>query len=103
MSPNRNYISGRTMEYARKKFWEDQGHKVIRAAGSHGLYDLVTFSPNGTVQGIQCKVTDSVGKAEAMLARWKTNPPLPDRATNQFIQTLEVKVKHEKGVRSATV
>ena len=100
---NPQYVSGRAFEYARKKYWEDQKHKVVRAAGSHGIFDLITFGPNGTVQGIQCKLTDTVGKAEAMLAKWKTNPPIPDRACNQFLQVLEVKVKHEKGVRSVTV
>lgn len=39
--PNKKYESGRGLEYRIKDKLESQGYFVIRAAGSHGVADLV--------------------------------------------------------------
>jgi len=40
-----SYIKGRHYEYLMKKKLEKEGYKVIRAAGSHGEWDLVAIHP----------------------------------------------------------
>jgi Holliday junction resolvase len=52
--PNSNYRAGRDLEYAAAKDLEANGYFVIRAAGSHGLADLIGFKP-GEVLVVQCK------------------------------------------------
>ncbi len=66
---NRNYINGRAKEYRVKHAKERDGFVVIRASGSHGLFDLVAIRApgkrgtnsdhegrgDGLIQLIQCK------------------------------------------------
>jgi len=54
---NRNYNRGRAYEYKAKKALEQQGWTVIRAAGSHGPYDLIAFKEGQRVRCIQIKAT----------------------------------------------
>lgn len=52
---NRNYIRGANLERAVKKYYESQGFKAVRAAGSHGESDV--WATNGKVlYFIQCKI-----------------------------------------------
>lgn len=51
---NKNYIRGRNIEYKAKKELEAQGYTVIRASGSHGIFDLVAGNKDEVVW-IQCK------------------------------------------------
>ena len=68
--PNRNYLRGRAHEYQVKKELEKDGWLVIRAAGSHGLFDLVAIKQpsnyishkNGQILLIQCKTGKSYAK-----------------------------------------
>lgn len=41
--PNRHYERGRRLEYAARKYLEELGYTVTRAAGSKGFADLVAF------------------------------------------------------------
>jgi Holliday junction resolvase len=41
---NRNYINGRMREYQAIKELESNGEIVIRAAGSHGPFDIISFN-----------------------------------------------------------
>jgi len=100
---NKNYRSGRDLEYSRMKYYKSLGCRVIRASGSHGIFDLCIFHPNGSVWGIQCKLVDTLGKANALLEKWKSNPPIQDKVTNKFIQVLEVKVKGSNSIYTSVV
>jgi hypothetical protein len=53
--PNAKYRAGRDLEYAAAKDLEANGYLIIRAAGSHGLADLIAFKP-GEVLIVQCKL-----------------------------------------------
>ena len=44
---NTNYRRGVRAEYKAKKLLESTGYTVIRAAGSHGMFDLVALSRLG--------------------------------------------------------
>jgi Holliday junction resolvase len=48
LSPNPNYLRGVRAEYALKRLLEPHNYFVTRAAGSHGLADLVAYGPDGT-------------------------------------------------------
>ena len=52
--PNSKYRAGRDLEYAAARDLEDNGYFVIRAAGSHGLADLIAFKTE-QVLIVQCK------------------------------------------------
>lgn len=45
MSPNRNYLKGRRLEYKRKQFYESLTCHVLRSSGSHGKFDLTVIMP----------------------------------------------------------
>lgn len=54
--PNRNYVSGRFLEYSEKKFLESKGYLVIRSAGSHTPVDLFAAHEKNKLRLlIQCK------------------------------------------------
>jgi hypothetical protein len=61
--PNSNYRKGRRMEYAAKKILEAGGYTVIRAAGSHGPFDLVAVDWSGVIL-IQVKADCKISKQE---------------------------------------
>jgi len=50
-----NYSKGANFERRVKKRLEKLGYYVIRAAGSHGTFDLVAFKAHRRPLGIQCK------------------------------------------------
>lgn len=61
---NKRYVKGRALEYKVKHYLETLGYKVIRAAGSHGQWDLVAIHPEHCdVLFIQCK-SDKKSKVE---------------------------------------
>lgn len=46
--PNKNYVSGRNLEYRIKHYLESKGYTVIRSAGSHTEIDIVALkAPHG--------------------------------------------------------
>jgi Holliday junction resolvase len=49
------YAVGATFERKVKKELESRAWSVTRAAGSHGMWDLVAIAPGPTVAYIQCK------------------------------------------------
>jgi hypothetical protein len=52
--PNAKYRAGRDLEYAAARDLEANGYLVVRAAGSHGLADLIAFK-TGELLIVQCK------------------------------------------------
>jgi len=55
MSKNSNYLVGYRAERKAKQILENEEYYVIRAAGSHGMFDLAAFSKKN-VRLIQLKV-----------------------------------------------
>lgn len=53
--PNKNYVNGRSYEYKAMTLLTSQGYQVIRAAGSHGPWDLIATKPHAPVRCIQIK------------------------------------------------
>ena len=100
--PNRNYIRGRAFEYERMKYWRETmgADAVIRASGSHGIFDLIVFR-KAHVTGVQCKLTEDIQQAKRLLAAFRTSPPLA--TSSHYHQCLEVKVKGSKEVLSVTI
>jgi Holliday junction resolvase len=95
MSPNKNYVAGRSFEYARKAAWEADGYDVIRAAGSHGVYDLVAFKRDKIVF-IQCKLVEKGSQVIPLANEFvEKTPILYMRGVGQV---LEVRVKGSKEV-----
>jgi len=74
--PNTNYRAGRDLEYATAKDLEINGYLVIRAAGSHGLADLIAFK-FGEVLIVQCK-TDGKMTATARSTLTQLATMVPD-------------------------
>ena len=98
---NNRYLQGRKFEYERKRIWETIGFHVIRAAGSHGKFDLIAFQEGGTlVHAIQCKRAKTEKQAERMLRAFEQNPPM--LPSEHFMQVLEVYVPR-LGVLSTSV
>lgn len=83
------------------KYYKSLGFDVIRAAGSHGTWDLIaTDWKRGIVEHVQCKMVSDLTTANRLLKQFRENPPF----TQQFNmhQTLEVKVKGSTEIRSVT-
>lgn len=63
-----NYARGASFERLVKKDLEDAGYLVIRAAGSHGIMDLVAFKAKwpepGSIWFIQAKTNGKMSPAE---------------------------------------
>ena len=96
---NRKYISGRNFEYKIKQELEEDGFTVIRASGSHGVYDLVGFkylprSNRVVVRCIQCKVTSS-NNANGLKKEFVSSVPF-DVDSAIIEQQLAVKTKGHK-------
>lgn len=85
-----------------KFYREEMKHEVLRTAGSHGAWDLVTIDvPHGIVTLIQCKVTNSEATAKRLLKAFTENPPLTPMP--HIHQRLEVKVSGSTEVHGFTV
>ena len=50
--PNRNYTSGRALEYKVIKDLRSKGLEGLRTAGSHGVADIVAFHPKSLSDGL---------------------------------------------------
>ncbi len=61
--PNNNYINGRNREYRSVKLLEAAGYTCIRSAGSHGVWDVVGFSPTSMIL-VQVKYETKPSPAE---------------------------------------
>ena len=97
------YEKGRRFEYERKRFWEKAGHDVWRSAGSHGLFDITTVDPLGTITLIQCKVVGDSTEGNRLLRNFKKSPPLGHRPYAKYHQVMEVKVSGSREVLSVRV
>ena len=71
MSGNPRYRRGRALEYLIKDKLEKQGYFVVRAAGSHGVADVVAIRLNGNhvvpspyVLFVSCKIPQYAPPAE---------------------------------------
>ena len=76
---NFNYRKGRNIEWERKNAWEAAGFAVIRAAGSHGVADLIAYG-NGEAYFIQVKTTRFPGMVERLKRQFieAAKPTLPE-------------------------
>jgi hypothetical protein len=101
MSPNTNYNSGRAFEYKRRKHWISEGYAVIRAAGSHGPFDLIGFKSAHPVLAIQCKRVEDASTAKRLLKEFRDSPPL--QPSKYFRQVMEVYVKDTRALISTTI
>jgi hypothetical protein len=78
--PNSKYRAGRDLEYAAARDLEANGYQVIRAAGSHGLADLIGFKP-GELVIVQCKTDGKMtatqrAKLSALADMVPASPPV---------------------------
>lgn len=94
--PNVNYRAGRNFEYSVKKHYAKRNMLVMRSAGSHGIFDLSAWQDDKPPVGIQCKRTESMAEAKALLNEFRSHPPL--KPSKFYRQVMEVKVK---GVKEA--
>ncbi len=65
-----NYQRGVAYEYKAKKQLEEDGYTVIRAAGSHGPFDLIAFRGAEPVRCIQIKRTKAKGGVKQLLGKF---------------------------------
>jgi hypothetical protein len=68
--PNGNYTSGRAFEYKAKHQLEQEGYLVIRAAGSHGPWDLMAVHEGEPVRCIQVKRVKKEGAMKRLFFDW---------------------------------
>lgn len=101
MSPNPNYRAGRAFEYKRKAHYQKEGYEMIRASGSHGLFDLVGFHPDKPTIGVQCKRVQTHAEGLRLLKNFKETPPL--RPSKYFHQLMDVYVKKTQEILSVFV
>ena len=76
LMPNAKYLSGRHFEYLAKKELEHDGWVVLRASGSHGLYDLAAAYPDSPMtRWIQVKSTQDKWTAQHLGKDFSKHPP----------------------------
>lgn len=101
MSPNKNYVQGRNFEYKRRKHYEHEKYHVIRASGSHGKFDLIALDGARPTLAIQCKRVTTEGEADALLEKFRCDPPL---TPSKYIkQILDVYVKQTRTTVSTVI
>jgi hypothetical protein len=77
--PNPRYIAGRAYEYKAKRKLEEAGYHVIRAAGSHGKYDLMAVHEGFPVRCIQVKRVQKEGAMKRLFFDWDQLPHNDDK------------------------
>ena len=97
--PNKNYVNGRALEYQIMEEWREKGYEVIRASGSHGLYDVVAFRSDRPVEFIQAKRVEDESTANRLLKSF-TDTTAPSK---YFHQTIAVKIKGTKQPITRTI
>lgn len=89
---NKNYVSGRNFEYATQREYERKGYNTVRAAGSHGVYDVIAFHKDKKPVFIQCKAVTTEAQQKKLIADFtKTTAP-----AKSFEQVIRVKLKGTK-------
>lgn len=63
-----NYKRGATFERKVQSLLEEQGWNTLRAAGSHGCYDVIAWDKQ-SVRFIQCKIVDKEVDIEKHFAK----------------------------------
>lgn len=87
--PNRNYLMGRRYEYEEMKLRKSMNYTVIRASGSHGEFDLVSYRGDQKPEFIQCKVASTEVEANRLVKAF-----LKDRIhRTHYHQTITIKIK----------
>lgn len=97
LMPNRNYLSGRKLEWQRRAYWESCGYGVIRSAGSKSPYDLVLYHPYKDVCMVQVKRVASTAQAKRLCEAFYKR-----KKARAYTQLLEVFVPRQ-GIHSAFV
>lgn len=86
--PNSNYRRGRSFEYTCAELWREKGYTVIRAAGSHGEFDLVAYKKDRKPELIQCKLLKEEAPAKLLVKKFKEST----YPSSTYHQTIMVKV-----------
>lgn len=89
--PNPKYLSGVRFEREVMKEYEGYGFRVLRSAGSHGVYDVVAYHPERRTIFAQCKVVRTKTEGEKLVKAFLASPP--ERPSKFFDQLILVKVK----------
>lgn len=87
---NSNYVRGRAFEYQLKRDLEADGWLVMRASGSHGIFDLIALretSEDRETRLIQCKVTKDKKQIDRLKKEFDSNLPF-----KYFTQQLAIKI-----------
>ena len=77
---NKNYRKGYNFERRVRKYLESQNYIVFRCSRSKP-FDLIAFSPDGTIYLIECKVTGRINKIQRYFQE-KTVDELTNRGFN---------------------
>lgn len=96
---NKQYNSGRRFEYEVADDWNERGYNTIRAAGSHGLYDVLAFRLDRKPEFIQAKRVSTQVAAKRLIQRFRTEV-VPSVF---YHQSISVKVKGDKRIQTFTV
>lgn len=90
--PNKNYLSGRRLEYETVHTWVEKGYEAMRTAGSHGPFDVLAFRVDRKPEAIQCKVVALEAQADRLITEF-IKDTIPSK---HYHQTMTVKVKGGK-------
>ena len=97
--PNANYIAGRDLEYKVMKDWNEKGYDCVRAAGSHGKFDVVAFRHDRKPEFIQCKRVIEKSEAKRLMTEFRSlHVP-----STFYHQVMAVKIKGSSEILSTTV
>lgn len=79
--------------------WTSLESFVLMTRPKMGEFDLTVIRKHsGEIYLIQCRIVDTLKKAENMIQRFKANPPYGRHARQRYTQMLEVFVKEERQV-----
>lgn len=86
---NKYYAAGRRFEWELAKHLRTKGLNVIRAAGSHGAFDLIAYTDHQKPDFIQCKVVETQAAAIRLAKKFR----LDNQPTPFYNKTLATRVK----------
>jgi hypothetical protein len=101
LMPNKNYLSGRRLEWQVRKALEDQGYHAMRTAGSHGAFDIIGIrylNKALQIKFIQCKVVKKL--TEGVLNKLyneliNTSPIKEELDGSEIIVDVEIIIKDQ--------
>jgi Holliday junction resolvase len=96
--PNANYARGVRYERQIMAQLKASGYSVVRASGSHGLFDVIAFRSGSPVIAVQCKCSKTLSKAKAeeRAKAFVKAPPLSPSI--HFSQVISIYAMKDKAV-----